>query len=60
MKNLIPLSDKINGQTAHHIISTENLLYQTTINGIYVLLPNGDNFNGIKLFFKNSLGGSPL
>lgn len=55
MKNLISLADKITGQTAHHVISTENLLYQTTIGGVYVLLPNGDNFNGIKQFFQNSL-----
>lgn len=55
MKNLISLADKINGQTVHQIISVENLLYQTTINGAYALLPNGDNFNGIKQFFQDSL-----
>lgn len=55
MKNLILLTDKINGRTVHQVISVENLLYQTTINGAYALLPNGDNFDGIKQFFQNSL-----
>jgi LCP family protein required for cell wall assembly len=39
----------------HYVVSTENLLYQTSINGIYVLLPNNDNFDGIKQMFGSVL-----
>src|SRR3989338_6416496 len=38
------------------VLSTDNLLYQTTgPNGIYILLPNGDNFGQIKQLFQDVL-----
>jgi len=39
-----------------YVINTENLLYeshiQTNVGNIYVLLPNGDNLQGVKTFFQ--------
>ena len=52
MKGLIDLAGKLDGKTTHYIISTENLLYQTELYGTYILLPNGDNFDGIKKLFQ--------
>lgn len=55
IKNLLNLGNKINGNTKHHVVSIENLVYESNINGSYVLLPNGDNFNGIKQLFQDIL-----
>ena len=55
IKNLIGLIQQINSKTVRYIISTENLLYETTVNESYVLLPKEDNFNAIKQFFKDIL-----
>ena len=53
IKNMIELSDKVNGETEHYVISIENLVYESHISGMYVLLPNGDNFAGIKQLFQD-------
>lgn len=55
IKNFLNLGDKINGNTKHRVISIENLVYESNINGSYVLLPNGENFNGIKQLFQDIL-----
>ena len=39
----------------HYVISTENVLYQTKIDNIYVLLPKNANFDGIKQVFTDVL-----
>lgn len=38
-----------------YVISTGNLLYQTYIDSMYVLLPNGENFDLFKKFFAETL-----
>ncbi len=55
IKGLINLLGNMGSQTRHEVISTENLLYETTTNESYVLLPKGDNFNGIKQLFQDVL-----
>lgn len=55
IRGLVSLVTNMNGQTKHEVISIENLLHETIINDSYVLLPNGDNFNGIKQLFQNIL-----
>lgn len=55
IKNFLNLGDKINGNTKHYVISIENLVYESNTNGSYVLLPNSDNFNGIKQLFQDIL-----
>ena len=55
VRNLLNLADKVNAETKHYVISTENLVYESNINGSYVLLPVGDNFNGIKQLFHDIL-----
>ena len=44
-----------NVKSRRFVISTENLLYETHINGTYVLLPLGDDFSKIKELFQNIL-----
>lgn len=55
IKEIIDLAQEVNISPAtfkKEVLSTENLLYQTTKpNGEYVLLPNGDNFDQIKALF---------
>ena len=53
IKNLVGLAGKLNSQTPHYVISTENLLNESTVNESYVLLPKGDSFDGIKQLFKD-------
>ena len=55
MKSMIDLAGRINGDTEHFIISIDNLVYESHINNMYVLLPVGDNFNGIKQKFQDIL-----
>lgn len=39
-----------------HVITTMDLLYETHVNGMYVLLPLGDNFDRLKYYFKTIFG----
>ena len=39
-----------------HVISTDNLLYESRDGGTYVLLPKGDTFEQLKIFFRDILG----
>lgn len=52
------IAKEINASAANmkrYVISTDNLVYETHENGIYILLPKGDNFDGIKKLFKDIL-----
>ncbi len=57
--SLLKLKDQFGGgaeKIKHSYITTENLLYethvQTDIGNLYILLPNGDNLQGLKSFFQ--------
>lgn len=54
-KELINLGKEIDSADTvkKYVISTENLLYDSRINGAYVLLPQGDNLIGLKQFFQD-------
>lgn len=55
---LLSLGRDISGQTGtirRGVLSTDNLLYETSITGSYRLLPQGDNFDLIKTYFKEIL-----
>lgn len=54
IKNLFTLVKEIDqSKPKEYVISIENLVYQSYINNIYVLLPKGDNFSQIKQFFQD-------
>ena len=59
VKEIIDLGKEVDTSPAEfkkQVLSTDNLLYQTTgPNGIYILLPNGDNFDQIKQLFQDVL-----
>ncbi|OGN06150.1 MAG: hypothetical protein A2750_03640 [Candidatus Yanofskybacteria bacterium RIFCSPHIGHO2_01_FULL_45_42] len=62
MAALGTLAKEINASATgmkRYVISTDNLVYETHENGIYILLPKGDNFDGIKKLFQDILT-SPL
>ncbi|OGN10230.1 MAG: hypothetical protein A3C64_01865 [Candidatus Yanofskybacteria bacterium RIFCSPHIGHO2_02_FULL_41_12] len=53
--DLLNMAKEINdsAKITKHVISTENLVYESRENNAYILLPVGDNFDQIKNFFKN-------
>ena len=56
--NLVELSKEFSGAAGkikRYVITTENLVYENRINNLYVLLPNGDNLQGIKNLFQEEL-----
>lgn len=57
VKEIIDLGKEVNispNMFKKQVLSTDNLLYQTTrLNGAYILLPQGDNFDQIKQLFKD-------
>lgn len=57
VKGMLDLARSIDtspGMFRRQVLSTNNLLYQTYAdNGAYILLPQGDNFDQIKAFFKS-------
>lgn len=58
IKDLMTLANSISGknQIKNYFITTENLLYESrSENGEYVLLPKGNNYDGLKRFFKEIL-----
>ncbi|MBI2065396.1 MAG: LCP family protein [Candidatus Yanofskybacteria bacterium] len=58
INGLVSLSKEFSGagdKIRRLTITTENLLYETHIGNIYVLLPKGDNLQGIKQFFQDAL-----
>ncbi len=59
VKEIIDLGKEVDTSPAafkKQVLSTDNLLYQTTgPNGIYILFPNGDNFDQIKQLFREIL-----
>ncbi len=56
IKNLIEIASAINkvgsGNISTYVINTDNLVYDTKRNGIYILVPNENSFEGIKRMFK--------
>ena len=56
-KELMELSKDVDssGKIKKYVMDTSNLLYDSRINGSYVLLSNGDNFSQIKQLFKDNL-----
>lgn len=59
IRNLIALGQQVDqGKIQRHVISTIDYLYESrAASGAYVLLPQGDNFERLKLFFKTVLAG---
>lgn len=57
INDLLGLAKEINsaGKVKKYVITTDNLLYESRINGSYVLLPKGDNFTQIKQLFQDIL-----
>lgn len=59
VKEIIDLGKEVDTSPAmfkKQVLSTDNLLYQTTgPNDIYILLPQGDSFDQIKLLFQEIL-----
>lgn len=59
--SLVELSGQFDSESKikRYVITTENLVYeshmQTDIGNLYVLLPNGDNLQGIKQMFRDIL-----
>jgi len=56
ISDLLSLANSISGgsQVKDYFLTTDNLLYETnTSSGEYILLPKGENFDGIKTFFGN-------
>jgi anionic cell wall polymer biosynthesis LytR-Cps2A-Psr (LCP) family protein len=41
-------------------LTTENVLYEATVNGVYELLPRGDTLAHIKEFFRTVLDDTPV
>ncbi|KKR13413.1 MAG: Transcriptional regulator, LytR family [Parcubacteria group bacterium GW2011_GWC1_39_29] len=56
LQEMIQLFQELkNSQPKHYIISTDNLVYQTYIDSIYVLLPKNESFKEIQDMFQNIL-----
>ncbi len=56
--DLLSLAKEISSSSAnmkHYIISTENLVSESYLDNIYILLPKGDNFDQIKKMFQDML-----
>ena len=52
-KTIINLAKQVNNsQPAQFVMSTENLLYQSIENKVYILLPKGDDYGDIRKMFK--------
>ncbi len=56
-KELLDLGREVNSseKIKKYVITTENLLYESRAEELYVLLPKGDNFSKIKQLFQDSL-----
>lgn len=56
MPGLLSLGSEINSleaTTKRSVIDTTNLVHESRVDNIYILLPNGDNFANIKAHFKS-------
>lgn len=53
--DLMSIATSLKGDNLYHaVLTTENLLYETHLpSGEYVLLPRGDNYTGIRDYFKH-------
>jgi LCP family protein required for cell wall assembly len=55
-RTYVQLAQNLNtASIKRHVITTMDLLYETHINGAYVLLPQGDNFDRLKAYFTGIL-----
>lgn len=59
IKDLIGAGDQLS-QVRHYQLTTENLLYETTAGGTYVLLPRDSTLAHIKAFLRTVLSGRPV
>lgn len=59
LKDLIQESDQL-AKIKRYQLTTENLLYETKVDGIYELLPRGDTLAHIKEFFQTVLTDHPV
>src|SRR3989339_71548 len=56
LQEMIQLFQELkSSQPKHYVISTDNLVYQTYIDSIYVLLPKNESFKEIQDMFQNIL-----
>lgn len=56
-KELMDLAGELNSadRVKRYVVSTENLVYESRLNGAYILLPAGDNLAQIKQLFQDIL-----
>ena len=59
IKDLMAQQDKL-GRIKRYYLTTENLLYETNVDGIYELLPRDNTLAHIKKFFSTVLTSSPV
>ncbi len=59
VKDLMAQQDKL-GRIKRYYLTTENILYETTVNGIYELLPRDGTLAHIKKFFSTVLTDVPV
>jgi LCP family protein required for cell wall assembly len=61
-RTYVQLAQNINTSAMkRHVITTIDLLYETHVNGMYVLLPQGESFDRLKYYFQTILGNpTPL
>jgi LCP family protein required for cell wall assembly len=53
IKNLITLAQEVDAAKINrYVLSTADYLYESRQDNLYILLPQGDNFNRLKTFFK--------
>lgn len=59
IKDLLSQQDKL-AHIKRYQLTTENILYETTVNGIYELLPRDNSLAHLKTFFGSVLTASPI
>ena len=59
VKDLLAQQDKL-GRIKRYYLTTENILYEATVNGIYELLPRDNSLVHIKKFFATVLTDAPV
>ncbi len=59
IKDLLEQQDKL-GHIKRYHLTTENILYETTANGVYELLPRDNSLEHIKTFFDTVLSDTPV
>jgi anionic cell wall polymer biosynthesis LytR-Cps2A-Psr (LCP) family protein len=59
IKDLLAQQDKL-GKVKRYHLTTENILYEAMVNGIYELLPRDGSLAHIKKFFSTVLSANPV